>query len=89
MKINRSMIVSLAAVCFAGYGSMALADAKAKFGEICSECHEPADFEGEDAAALTATIQKIVKKEVKHKKALTLTDAEAAELAAFMSKGGK
>jgi len=89
MKINRSMVVSVAAVCFAGYGSMALADAKAKFEEVCSECHEPADFEGEDVAELTATIQKIVKKEVKHKKALTLTDAEAAEMAAFFAKGGK
>lgn len=89
MNMKRFLVVSVAAAGFAGYGSAALADAKATFEDVCAECHETADFEGEDAAELTATIKKIVAKQVKHKKALTLTDAEAAAMAQFMAKGGK
>ena len=63
MKINRLLTVLMAATGLAGYGAVASADAaagKATFNEICSECHEVADFEGEPAADLSATIQKIV-----------------------------
>ena len=88
MKIKALMVVSAAAV-FAGYGSAALADAKATFNDVCSECHETADFEGEDAAELTATIKKIAAGQMKHKKALKLTDQQAADVAAFMAGGGK
>jgi mono/diheme cytochrome c family protein len=92
MKINKLLMVSLAAVSFAGYGSAALADAaagKATFNDVCSECHETADFEGESAADLTATIKKISAGQMKHKKALKLTDQQAADVAAFMASGGK
>jgi len=89
MKIKSLLVVSIAAAGFAGYGSAALADAKATFTDVCSECHETADFEGEDAAELTATIKKIVAKQMKHKKALTLTDQQAAEMATFLAAGGK
>jgi mono/diheme cytochrome c family protein len=88
MKIKALMVFSAAAI-FAGYGSAALADAKATFNDVCAECHEPADFEGEDAKELEANIKKIVAGQMKHKKAIKLTDAEAAAMAAFMAKGGK
>lgn len=88
MKIKTLTVLSAAAM-FAGYGSAALADAKATFNDVCAECHETADFEGEDAKALEANIKKIVAGQMKHKKAIKLTDAEAAEMAAFMAKGGK
>ncbi len=88
MKIKALMVVSAAAI-FAGYGSAALADAKKTFTDVCSECHETADFEGENAAELAATIKKISAGQMKHKKAIKLTDAEATEMAAFMAKGGK
>ena len=65
MKIKALMVVSAAAV-FAGYGSAALADAKATFNDVCSECHETADFEGENAAELAATIKKISAGQMKH-----------------------
>ena len=71
------------------FGAAAHADAaagKATFNDICSECHEVADFEGEDAAELTATIKKIAAGQMKHKKALKLTDAQAADVAAFMAR---
>jgi len=88
MKIKALMVVSAAAI-FAGYGSTALADAKTTFNDVCAECHETADFEGEDAKELTATIKKIAAGQMKHKKAIKLTDAEATEMAAFMAGGGK
>jgi mono/diheme cytochrome c family protein len=88
MKIKTLMVASVAAVC-TGYGSTALADAKATFNDVCAECHEAADFEGEDAKELEATIKKISAGQMKHKKAIKLTDADAAAMAAFMAGGGK
>jgi len=88
MKFKALVVVSAAAV-FAGYGSAALADAKKMFDDVCAECHETADFEGEDAKELAATIKKIAAGQVKHKKAIKLTDAEATDIAAFMAAGGK
>ena len=92
MQIKKLLMVSLAAVGLAGFGGAALADAaagKATFNDVCSECHETADFEGESAADLTATIKKISAGQMKHKKALKLTDQQAADVAAFMAGGGK
>jgi mono/diheme cytochrome c family protein len=92
MKINKLLTISIAAAGLAGYGAVASADAaagKATFESICSECHEVADFEGESAADLTATVKKIVAGQMKHKKALKLTDQQAADVAAFMASGGK
>ena len=84
-------IVMLAAIAWAGAASADAATAKAKFDVDCGECHEAADFEGEDAAALSASMKKIVAGQLKHKGALKLTDAEIADLAAYMSgtSGGK
>jgi mono/diheme cytochrome c family protein len=92
MKIKVLLTASVAAVGLAGFGNAALADAaagKKTFDEICSECHEAADFEGEDAAEVTATVKKIVAGQMKHKKALKLTDEQAADVAAYMASGGK
>jgi mono/diheme cytochrome c family protein len=92
MKINKLLMVSMVTTGLAGYGAVASADAaagKATFDSICSECHEVADFEGESAADLTATIKKIVAGQMKHKKALTLSDQQAADVAAYMASGGK
>jgi mono/diheme cytochrome c family protein len=92
MKFSGLAIISVAAAALAGYGGSALADAaagKATFEAVCAECHEAADFEGEDAAELTATVKKIVAGQMKHKKAIKLTDQQAADVAAFMASGGK
>jgi mono/diheme cytochrome c family protein len=92
MKIKQLLTISLAAAGLAGYSGASLADAaagKATFDEICAECHEAADFEGEDAAEVTATVKKIVAGQMKHKKALKLTDQQAADVAAYMASGGK
>jgi mono/diheme cytochrome c family protein len=88
MKIKGLMVFAVTAV-LPGYGGTALADAKATFNDVCAECHEASDFEGENAADLAATIKKIAAGQMKHKKAVKLTDAEATEMAAFMAGGGK
>jgi len=92
MRINKLLTVSIAAAGLAGYGGVASADVaagKKTFEDVCAECHETADFEGEAAADLTATIKKIVAGQMKHKKAIKLTDQQAADVAAFMASGGK
>jgi mono/diheme cytochrome c family protein len=89
MKGYRILMVAVASACAAGWTVSAQAGGKEKFAADCGECHEAADFAGEDAKALEASIKKIVKGEQKHKSKLTLTDAEITELAGFMAAGGK
>lgn len=89
-KFSRLAVIAGALAGLAGFGSTAHADAaagKAKFTAVCADCHEVADFEGESAAALTGTMKKIVAGTQKHKEALKLTDAEIADLAAYMAAG--
>jgi mono/diheme cytochrome c family protein len=87
MKFSRLVVIASACAGVAGFASTAHADGKATFTDICSECHEVADFEGEDAAALQGTIKKIVAGQMKHKKALKLTDQQVADVAAYMAAG--
>lgn len=90
MKALRILALAVATFAIAGFSTIASADAaagKAKFTAACADCHEVADFEGESAAALTGTMKKIVAGTQKHKEALKLTDAEIADLAAYMAAG--
>ena len=90
MKILRTLALSVATFAIAGISTTASADAaagKTKFAAACAECHEVADFEGESAAALTETMKKIIAGTQKHKQALKLSDAEVAELAAYIAAG--
>jgi len=89
MKMNRMLIVAVTSLGAAGWGMAAHADAKAKFAADCAECHEAGDFEGEDAAALAATMKKMAAGQMKHKTAIKLSEAELTEIAAYMAKGGK
>ena len=92
MKISRLVVMAGALAGLSVYGSAALADAaagKATFDSICSECHEVADFEGEDPKALADTVKKIVAGQMKHKKALKLTDPQITDVAAYLASGGK
>ena len=76
MKFSRLVVIAGAVAGVAGVASVAHADAaagKATFTQVCAECHEVADFEGENAADVQATLKKIVSGGMKHKKALTLT----------------
>jgi mono/diheme cytochrome c family protein len=90
MKVTRIFAVAIATLGLAGFSGVASADAaagKAKFEAVCAECHEAGDFAGEDAAALGATLKKMVAGQQKHKTALKLSDAEIADLAAYMAAG--
>ena len=92
MKHVRMLAVSVATLALSGFSSIAAADAaagKAKFTAACAECHEAADFEGQSAAELSDSMKKIVAGQAKHKKPLKLSDAEIADLAAFIAAGGK
>ena len=55
----------------------------------CVECHEADDWEGESAASLESLIRDIVAGKVKHKRALQLTPAEVANIAAYWGAGKK
>ena len=90
IKINHLVVLASVSAMLAGYGPAASADAaagKATFTTTCAECHDVADFEGEDAAALRGTLKQIVAGSQKHKKALQLTDAQIADVAAYMTSG--
>ena len=91
-NIKRLGLGAMTLASFVGYGAVAHADAaagKATFSSICSECHEVADFDGEDPKQLAANIHDIVAGKKKHKKALQLTDQQIADVAAYMAAGGK
>lgn len=90
MQFSRLWVIAGVVAGVVGVSSVARADAaagKATFTEVCAECHEVADFEGESAADVQATIKKIVSGGMKHKKALKLTDAQIADVAAYMTSG--
>jgi cytochrome c553 len=65
-----------------------LAAGKAKVDAICSECHEAADWEGEDAASLEELIQGVASGAVKHKVKLNLTGDDIKNIAAYWASSG-
>lgn len=74
----------LAGPAFAG--DAAAGKAKA---EPCAECHEPADFEGEDAASIEQAIKDVLAGKAKHKEKLDpKVAADAADIAAYWASGG-
>jgi mono/diheme cytochrome c family protein len=86
-----SVALAIAAIVSLGSG-LARADVaagKARFNAACGACHDSADFENENPQALAATLRRIVSGELKHKKPLQLSDQEIADIAAYMSTGGK
>ena len=87
--MNKGVLVAVA-VAGLGFGGAALADAaaaNAKFEAACADCHEVKDFAGKPAADLETKIKGISAGTVKHKGKVKVTDAEAKELAAFLSAG--
>ena len=66
-------------------GDAAAGKAKA---DACADCHDPADFAGEDVAALTAMIKDVASGKTKHKSKIEVSDADAADIAAYWASGG-
>ena len=55
----------------------------------CIECHEADDWHGESAADLEALIKDIVAGKVRHKKKLSLSAGEIANIAAYWGEASK
>lgn len=88
----RKSLVILTAAGLGLWGGAALAAdvaaGQAKADEACGDCHDAADWEGEDVAALEAMIKDVASGAVKHKTKLDLTDAEIANIAAYWAGAG-
>lgn len=87
--MKRQLVVLAMAGAMAMSGAAWAGDAakgKATFDEVCSDCHEAADFKGQSAADIEAKIKDVVSGKTKHKKKdMKLTDAEMADVAAFFA----
>ena len=89
--MKSSMLIAVtAAAAMLAFGPAQAGDAAAGKGkaEACADCHDPADFAGEDVAALTQMIKDVAGGKTKHKAKITLSDADAADIAAFWAAGG-
>lgn len=91
--MKRNILVTTLAAGTLAFAAPALAAdvaaGKSYADKECAECHEPADFAGEDAAALEKAIKDIVAGKIKHKPALGEDAAKkAADVAAYWAKGG-
>lgn len=81
----------LAAVPLMFFGTAAYAGGdveagKAKFDEICSECHYEDDFAGETQEDMVGLVKSVVAGEVDHKKDLSgLSEEDIANVAAYFS----
>ena len=77
-----SLCVLAVAISAPGFAAD-LAAGKKIVDKTCSKCHVREDREGQDAAAVQSKIQEIVAGKTKHKIKLTLTDQQAADVAAY------
>ena len=89
---TRHVTVGIVCAGLAAFGAGALADAaagKAAFARQCVECHNAGDFDGDDPAQLSATLKAMASGAQKHRRPITLTEQEIADVAAYMAAGGK
>jgi len=62
-----------------------VAAGKQIYESVCADCHELKDNAGKPAADLEKSLKAIVAGQMKHKKKLTLSDAEIANVSAYLS----
>ena len=88
--MKASTFFAVTAATMMVFGTAQAGDAAAGKGkaEACADCHEPADFAGQDAAALAQSIKDVASGKTKHKSKITVSDADAADIAAYWAKGG-
>jgi mono/diheme cytochrome c family protein len=70
--------------CIPGYAADSAAGQKI-FEDTCSDCHELKSYAGKSESELEKQINGIVAGTVKHKKKLTLTAADVANVATYIS----
>jgi len=58
---------------------------KAKFDQICSQCHDVGDWKGKSEAQLAGMIRDVSSGKAKHPKKLGLTSDEIANIATWVS----
>jgi len=83
-----TVAAATAALAFA-FGSAHAGDAaagKAK-ADACADCHAPEDFAGTDVAELTQAIKDVASGVTKHKSKVEVSDADAADIAAYWAAG--
>jgi len=85
-----SSIAFVFVVSIAAARSADIEAGKAKVTQLCAECHRPSDWSGESQAALESLIKDIIAGKVSHsKRALQITDEDAANIAAFWASHRK
>ncbi len=90
MKTGIALAVMAAGLVWGTSAHAADAAAKAKYDDVCAECHELDEMTDQSADEIETKIKGIVAGTVKHKKKkLTLSDAEAKAMAKFLASGGK
>ena len=90
--LRRSILTLCAATAMAAGTSAYAADAaagKAKVDAVCGECHVPADWKGTSEADLAKMIGDVKSGAFAHKKKVTLTDADVANIAAYWASAAK
>lgn len=83
------LLAATAAATMLAIGTAQAGDAaagKAK-AEACADCHEAADFAGQDVGALTQMIKDVVAGKTKHKAKVAISEADAADIAAYWAAG--
>jgi len=84
------MIVSCVMLTVGAVATAADIDAgKAKVQQICSKCHEAADWKGKSEAEIQGKIQGVVAGKTKHPKKLDLTEGDIANIAAYWASGAR
>lgn len=87
MNIRTLVIAAAMAACFSGAAFAGDAAAGKTKAAACADCHEPADFAGKSAADIEKSLKDIVAGKAKHKKKLTLPDADIQDIAAYFAAG--
>jgi mono/diheme cytochrome c family protein len=87
---GKSMIaaLSLIPVVLSAAPAVQAADAqagKAKFQQMCSQCHDVADWKGKSETQLAGMIRNVASGKAKHPKKPALTDKEISDIAAWAS----
>lgn len=81
-----TLAMASGALAFSGAAFAGDAAAGEKKAEVCMECHDPGeDFAGVSADEIAGKIKGVVSGATKHKKKLTLSDADVADIAAFFA----
>ncbi len=88
--LNTSVVaITAAVVFFAGTAEADSVAGKQVFDEACADCHVRSSLQGTSPREFSATVRAIVAGTHMHEAKLTLTEAQIADLSAYLAGGGK